>query len=121
MYDEELNEIVPVTSTRELNQEFQEKLVTKCLTRCLTKIFLPAPVRAVWTAIQSVPFVIKGIRKLAGRKLEVEVLDATAITVSMLRCDFNTAGSVMFLLGIGELLEDWTTRSLSAILRAACP
>ena len=106
--DEELNEIVPVTSTRELNQEFQEKLVTKCLTRCLTKIFLPAPVRAVWTAIQSVPFVIKGIRKLAGRKLEVEVLDATAITVSMLRCDFNTAGSVMFLLGIGELLEDWT-------------
>lgn len=106
--DEELNEIVPVTSTRELNQEFQEKLVTKCLTRCLTKIFLPAPVRAVWTAIQSVPFVIKGIRRLAGRKLEVEVLDATAITVSMLRCDFNTAGSVMFLLGIGELLEDWT-------------
>ena len=106
--DEELNEIVPVTSTRELNQEFQEKLVTKCLTRCLTKIFLPAPVRAVWTAIQSVPFVIKGIRKLAGRKLEVEVLDATAITVSMLRCDFSTAGSVMFLLGIGELLEDWT-------------
>ena len=86
----------------------REKLVTKCLTRCLTKIFLPAPVRAVWTAIQSVPFVIKGIRKLAGRKLEVEVLDATAITVSMLRCDFNTAGSVMFLLGIGELLEDWT-------------
>ena len=106
--DEELNEIVPVTSTRELNQEFQEKLVTKCLTRCFTKIFLPAPVRAIWTAIQSVPFVIKGIRKLAGRKLEVEVLDATAITVSMLRSDFNTAGSVMFLLGIGELLEDWT-------------
>ena len=106
--DEELNEIVPVTSTRELNQEFQEKLVTKCLTRCFTKIFLPAPVRAIWTAIQSVPFIIKGIRKLAGRKLEVEVLDATAITVSMLRSDFNTAGSVMFLLGIGELLEDWT-------------
>lgn len=106
--DEELNEIVPATSTRELNQEFQEKLVTKCLTRCFTKIFLPAPVRAIWTAIQSVPFIIKGIRKLAGRKLEVEVLDATAITVSMLRSDFNTAGSVMFLLGIGELLEDWT-------------
>ena len=106
--DEELNEIVPVTSTRELNQEFQEKLVTKCLTRCLTKIFLPAPVRAVWTAIQSVPFVIKGIRKLAGRKLEVEVLDATAISVSNMRIVCNTAGSVMFLLGIGELLEDWT-------------
>ena len=106
--DEKLNELVPTTGTRALNQEFQEKLVTKCLTRCFTKIFLPAPVRAVWTAIQSVPYIIKGVRKLAGRKLEVEVLDATAITVSMLRSDFNTAGSVMFLLGIGELLEDWT-------------
>ena len=99
---------MPTTGTRALNQEFQEKLVTKCLTRCFTKIFLPAPVRAVWTAIQSVPYIINGVRKLAGRKLEVEVLDATAITVSMLRSDFNTAGSVMFLLGIGELLEDWT-------------
>ena len=106
--DEKLNELVPTTGTRALNQEFQEKLVTKCLTRCFTKIFLPVPIRAVWTAIQSVPYIIKGVRKLAGRKLEVEVLDATAITVSMLRSDFNTAGSVMFLLGIGELLEDWT-------------
>lgn len=106
--NEELNELVPANSSRALNQEFQEKLVTKCLTRCFTKIFLPAPVRAVWTAIQAVPYIFKGVRKLAGRKLEVEVLDATAITVSMLRNDFNTAGSVMFLLGIGELLEDWT-------------
>ena len=104
----EKQEMAVKSSGRALNQEYKEKLIQKVLTRFATKTFLPAPVRAVWTAIQSVPFVIKGIRKLAGRKLEVEVLDATAITVSMLRCDFNTAGSVMFLLGIGELLEDWT-------------
>ena len=72
--DETLNEIVPMDSGRELNQEYQDKLVNRCLGRLCTKLFLPAPIRAAWTAIQSVPFVIKGIRKLAGRKLEVEVL-----------------------------------------------
>ena len=72
--DEKLNELVPTTGTRALNQEFQEKLVTKCLTRCFTKIFLPAPVRAVWTAIQSVPYIIKGVRKLAVRKRDTKLL-----------------------------------------------
>ena len=74
----------------------------------MTQTVLPAPVRAVYTGIKAVRYIIKGIKCLWKRKLEVEVLDATAITVSILRRDFNTAGSVMFLLGIGELLEEWT-------------
>ena len=79
--DEKLNELVPTTGTRALNQEFQEKLVTKCLTRCFTKIFLPAPIRA--GGLRSSLFRrYQRHQKACGRKLEVEVLDATAITVS---------------------------------------
>ena len=72
------------------------------------KLFIPAPVCAVLTTVSSMKYIYKGIRTLLDRKLEVPVLDATAIGVSILRRDFNTAGSVMFLLGIGEIIEDWT-------------
>ena len=72
------------------------------------KILLPAPFRAVYTGVKSIGYIWKGIRTLAQRKLEVPVLDATAIGVSILRGNYDTASSVMFLLGIGELLEDWT-------------
>ncbi len=106
--DETLNEIVPMDSGRELNQEYQDKLVNRCLERLCTKLFLPAPVRAVYTTIKAIRYVWKGIRCLMKCKIEVEVLDATAIAVSIIRNDFDTAGSVMFLLGIGELLEEWT-------------
>ena len=106
--DETLNEIVPMDSGRELNQEYQDKLVNRCLERLCTKLFLPAPVRAVYTTIKAIRYVWKGIRCLMKCKIEVEVLDATAIAVSITRNDFDTAGSVMFLLGIGELLEEWT-------------
>lgn len=106
--DETLNEIVPVDSGRELNQEYQEKLVNRCLGRLCAKLFLPAPVRAAYTMLKAVRYVWKGIRCLMRCKIEVEVLDATAIAVSIIRSDFDTAGSVMFLLGIGELLEEWT-------------
>lgn len=106
--DETLNEIVPMDSGRELNQEYQDKLVNQCLGRLCTKLFLPAPVRAVYTTIKAIRYVWKGIRCLMKCKIEVEVLDATAIAVSIIRNDFDTAGSVMFLLGIGELLEEWT-------------
>lgn len=95
-------------SGRELNQEYQDKLVNRCLERLCTKLFLPAPVRAVYTTIKAIRYVWKGIRCLMKCKIEVEVLDATAIAVSIIRNDFDTAGSVMFLLGIGELLEEWT-------------
>lgn len=106
--DETLNEIVPMDSGRELNQEYQDKLVNRCLEHLCTKLFLPAPVRAVYTTIKAIRYVWKGIRCLMKCKIEVEVLDATAIAVSIIRNDFDTAGSVMFLLGIGELLEEWT-------------
>jgi len=95
-------------STRELNQEYKEKLIQKVAVRAFTKIFFPAPVRAFWTACRSIRYLAKGLQSLCRRKLEVEVLDATAITVSIARLDFDTAGSIMFLLGIGELLEEWT-------------
>ena len=106
--DNQLEEIVPKNSGRELNAEYKEKLIQRVCTRIVTQTVLPAPVRAVYTGIKAVRYIIKGIKCLWKRKLEVEVLDATAITVSILRRDFNTAGSVMFLLGIGELLEEWT-------------
>lgn len=106
--DETLNEIVLMDSGRELNQEYQDKLVNRCLEHLCTKLFLPAPVRAVYTTIKAIRYVWKGIRCLMKCEIEVEVLDATAIAVSIIRNDFDTAGSVMFLLGIGELLEEWT-------------
>lgn len=103
-----LSELVPQNSGRELNQEYKEKLLRRLAIRAVTKTFLPLPVRALYTTIQSAGYFFKGIRCLLKRRLEVEVLDAAAIAVSVLRRDFDTAGSVMFLLGIGELLEEWT-------------
>lgn len=73
-------------------------------------IFLPAPIIAAYTAVKSVKYIWKGIKCLFNKKLEVEVLDAVSIGVSIARLDFSTAGSVMFLLGIGELLEEWTRK-----------
>lgn len=99
---------MPKNSGRALNREYKEKLVQKVMARAFTKSFLPVPARVVYTAVHSIWYLLKVIRCLLRGKLEVEVLDATAIAVSVLRRDFDTAGSVMFLLGIGELLEEWT-------------
>ena len=95
-------------SGRELNAKYQEKLVNKVIFRYAGKLFLPYPVRACVTTVKSVKYICKGLNCLWHRKIEVPVLDATAIGVSVIRSDFETAGSVMFLLGIGELLEEWT-------------
>ena len=95
-------------SGRQLNAEFQEKLAGRILRRFFNKIFLPMPLRNAITLCRAIRYVWMGLKCLAARKIEVPVLDATAITVSILRGNFNTAGSIMFLLGIGELLEDWT-------------
>lgn len=103
-----LEEVVPKNSGRELNREYREKLVVKIGGRMFRKIFLPYAWRAIYNMFQGARYIGRGIKCLAKRKLEVEVLDGTAIAVSLLRCDFETAGSVMFLLGIGELLEEWT-------------
>ena len=96
------------SSGRELNKEYQEKLISKVIYHFGRKWFLPAPIRNAYTAVVSVKYIWKGIQTLAKGKIEVPVLDATAIGVSMLRGDYGTAGSVMFLLGEGELLEEWT-------------
>lgn len=108
--NQRIQELVPKNSGRALNREYKEKLVQKVVVRAFTKSLLPAPVRAVYTAAHTLRYLMKGIRCLLRGKLEVEVLDATAIAVSVLRRDFDTAGSVMFLLGIGELLEEWTRK-----------
>ena len=95
-------------SGRKLNAVYQEKLVNKIVLRVCSKIFLPYPVRAAYTAVRSVKYLVRGVQCLLQRKLEVSVLDATAIGVSVLRGNMETASSVMFLLGIGEILEEWT-------------
>lgn len=96
------------TSGRKMNAEYQDKLATRVVCHYGRKFLLPAPLSAAYTTAKSVKYIWKGIRTLLNRKIEVPVLDATAIGVSVLRGDYNTAGSVMFLLGIGELLEEWT-------------
>ncbi len=96
------------TSGRAMNAEYQDKLANRILFHYGRRIFLPTSIRAVYTTLKSVKYIRKGIRTLMDRKIEVPVLDAAAIGVSILRSDFSTAGSVMFLLGIGELLEEWT-------------
>lgn len=103
-----LPEHVAAGSGRELNAVYQEKLVMKTVLHYGSKLFLPMPVRAVITFVKSVKYIWHGIRCLMHGKIEVPVLDATAISVSVFRRDYATAGSVMFLLGIGEIIEEWT-------------
>ena len=95
-------------SGRQMNAEYQEKLLMKVVMRFGGKLLIPAPVRAVWTGVRSLKYLQQGIASLKKGRLEVAALDATAIGVSILRRDLNTASSIMFLLGIGELLEEWT-------------
>ena len=91
-YDNErIRELVPKNSGRALNREYKERLVQKVMARAFAKSFLPPPVRAVYTAVRSIRYLLKGIRCLLRGKLEVEALDATAIAVSVLRRDFDTA------------------------------
>ena len=106
-------------SSRELNSAYQEKLVMKVVLRYAGKLFVPYSIRAVWTAIKSVKYLKHGVQTLAKGRLEVPVLDATAIGVSVFRGDMKTAGSIMFLLGIGEILEEWThKKSVSDLARS---
>ena len=101
---------VPANSPRAVNREYQEKLVNMTIFNFARKLFLPAPLRFAYTAVRSIPYIWHGLCCLWRRTLQVEVLDALSIGVSMLRGDFSTAGSVMFLLRLGELLEEWTRK-----------
>ena len=106
--DVEVPENVSASSGRRLNAEYKERLITRTVLHYGSKLFLPYPVRAVYTVLRSVKYIWDGFQCLRQGKIEVPVLDATAIGVSVLRGDINTAGSVMFLLGVGEILEEWT-------------
>lgn len=101
------NEVLE-TSGRALNAVYQEKIIDKILFRWMRKWFLPYPMTALYTAAMSVKYIYQGLKILCKGKIEVPVLDATAIGVSILRNDFDTASSIMFFLSIGELLEEWT-------------
>ena len=117
--DPELDALVTSADSRKINQEYQSKMYNLVVGHYLRKFFLPAPIRAAYTAFRSLSFVWKGIKCLWHRKLEVEVLDALSIGVSVLRGDFSTAGSVMFLLNLGSLLEEWTRKkSLDDLARS---
>ena len=115
----ELDTLVTTADSRKLNQEYQEKMCDLVAGHFFRKLFLPAPIRAAYTVWRSIAFVWKGVRCLLHRRLEVEVLDALSIGVSVLRGDFSTAGSVMFLLNLGSLLEEWTRKkSLDDLARS---
>jgi len=108
--------LAPEHSSRELNREYQDKLVFAVGRRMFNKLFLPLPLRTALTAVRSAKYIRAGLSCLLKRQLRVPVLDATAITVSMLRGDFETAGSVMFLLGVGDILDEWTHKKSVADL-----
>ena len=108
--------LAPEHSSRELNREYQDKLVFAFGQRMFNKLFLPLPLRTALTAVRSAKYIRAGLSCLLKRQLRVPVLDATAITVSMLRGDFETAGSVMFLLGVGDILDEWTHKKSVADL-----
>lgn len=106
--DIEVPAAITDNSSRQVNAEYQEKLVTKITLHYATRFFMPLPVRALMVISKSFKYLGNGIRTLLRHKIEVPVLDATAIGVSILRDDIGTAGSIMFMLGIGEILEEWT-------------
>ena len=111
--------LVPEHTSRALNREFEDKLVGTVMRRCISKLFLPLPVTSALAVVRSIKYIREGISALWNRQLSVAVLDATAITVSLVRGDFSTAGSVMFMLRLGELLEDWTHKKSVADLAGA--
>ena len=115
----EYDALVTSADSRRLNREYQDKMFDLVAGRCLRKLFLPAPLDAAYTAFRSIRFLWKGVRCVLSRRLEVEVLDALSIGVSLLRGDFGIAGSVMFLLNLGSLLEEWTRKkSLDDLARS---
>ena len=112
-------DLAPEHTSRTLNREFEDKLALTVMRRCASNLFLPAPVTSALAVIRSAKYIKEGLLALWRRKLSVAVLDATAVTVSMVRGDFATAGSVMFMLRLGEILEEWTHKKSVADLASA--
>ena len=115
----EAMDLVPEHTARALNREFEDKLVMTVVRRCVSKLFLPAPVTTAIAVFRSVKYIREGLKALWHGKLSVAVLDATAVTVSIARGDFSTASSVMFMLRLGEILEEWTHKKSVADLAGA--
>ena len=115
----EAMDLVPEHTARALNREFEDKLAVTVMRRCISKLFLPAPITSALAVLRSVKYIKEGLSALWHRQLSVAVLDATAVTVSMVRGDFATAGSVMFMLRLGEILEEWTHKKSVADLASA--
>ena len=112
-------DLAPEHTSRTLNREFEDKLALTVMRRCASNLFLPAPVTSALAVIRSAKYIKEGLLALWHRKLSVAVLDATAVTGSMVRGDFATAGSVMFMLRLGEILEEWTHKKSVADLASA--
>ena len=115
----ETMDLVPDHTTRELNREFEDKLSWTVIRRVISKLFFPLPVTTALAIYHSIKYIREGIEALLHGKLSVAVLDATAVTVSMVRGDFSTASSVMFMLRLGEILENWTHKKSVADLAGA--
>ena len=108
-YDaESIADLAPLHSGRALNRAYEEKLVGRVVFKAIRSLFFPAPLRIAYTLCRSIPYLLRGIKCLFQGKMRVELLDGLSIGISMIRRDFSTASSVMFLLGLGELLEEWT-------------
>lgn len=112
-------ELVPEHTSRALNREFEDKLAVTLMRRCISNLFLPVPLTSVLAAFRSVKYIKEGLLALWNRKLSVAVLDGTAVAVSVLRGDYSTAGSVMFMLRLGEILKEWTHKKSVADLASA--
>ena len=115
----EAMDLVPEHTARALNREFEDKLAVTVMRRCISKLFLPVPITSALAVIRSVRYIREGLKALWHGKLSVAVLDATAVTVSIARGDFSTASSVMFMLRLGEILEEWTHKKSVADLAGA--
>ena len=112
-------ELVPEHTSRALNREFEDKLAVTVMRRCVSRLFLPVPITSALAVLRSVRYIREGLLALWHRELSVAVLDGTAVAVSILRGDYNTAGSVMFMLRLGEILEEWTHKKSVADLASA--
>ena len=112
-------ELVPEHTSRALNREFEDKLAVTVMRRCVSRLFLPVPITSALAVLRSVKYIREGLLALWHRKLSVAVLDGTAVAVSILWGDYNTAGSVMFMLRLGEILEEWTHKKSVADLASA--
>lgn len=106
--DAEVSALSVVHSGRKINRQYEEQLVMAIASKCIHSLFVPVPIRTALTIIRSVRYIKEAVKCLVERKLHVELLDGLSILISMIRGDFATAGSVMFLLKIGEILDEWT-------------